>query len=109
MHAVRILQGMRCCFLVFSCHYDYTTLSMDLLCQHCESKIGVFEFWTRWGCTFFIFKAMLSGEMRESRAREIVMPDVRHSIFLAVLEYLYTDEVEVRIFLILSDCYNRGQ
>ena len=49
-----------------------------LLCTRCE-----------------YFKAMLSGEMMESRAREIVMPDVRHAIFLAVLEYLYTDEVEV--------------
>lgn len=41
------------------------------------------------------FGAMLTGEMRESRAREIVIPDVRHSIFLVLLEFLYTDNVEV--------------
>lgn len=49
-----------------------------LLCTRCE-----------------YFKAMLSGQMRESRATEIVLPHLRHQIFLAVLEYLYTDEVEV--------------
>lgn len=44
-------------------------------------------------CTYF--KAMLTGEMKESRAAEIVLPDVRHPIFLAMLEYLYTDQVNV--------------
>jgi hypothetical protein len=38
------------------------------------------------------FRAMFAGEMRESRAQEVVIPDVRHSIFLALLEYLYTDD-----------------
>jgi len=41
------------------------------------------------------FKAMFMGEMRESRAREIVIQDVRHPIFLALLEYLYTDEITI--------------
>ncbi|CAM9788441.1 unnamed protein product [Chrysoparadoxa australica] len=44
-------------------------------------------------CTYF--RAMLTGDMKESRAREIVLPDVRQPIFLALLEYLYTDEVEI--------------
>eukprot|EP00937_MAST-01D_sp_MAST-1D-sp2_P006180 g6180.t1 len=44
-------------------------------------------------CTYF--RAMLGGEMREAREKEIVIPDVRHSIFLVLLEYLYTDAVEV--------------
>lgn len=29
--------------------------------------------------------------MRESNEREIVLPDVRHNVFLAFLQYLYTD------------------
>jgi hypothetical protein len=41
------------------------------------------------------FQAMLTGEMLESRQSEVVIPDVRHSIFLALLEYLYTDAIEV--------------
>ena len=45
-------------------------------------------------CTYF--KAMLTGEMKESRARVITLPDVRKPIFLALLEYLYTDEVRRR-------------
>jgi hypothetical protein len=43
------------------------------------------------------FRAMLAGDMRESREREVVIPDVRHSIFLALLEYLYTDDLEVHL------------
>lgn len=42
-------------------------------------------------CTYF--RAMLTGEMKESRAKTITLPDVRRPIFLALLEYLYTDEV----------------
>ena len=41
------------------------------------------------------FAAMLLGEMRESKQAEIVIPDVRRSIFVALLEYLYTDAVDV--------------
>ncbi|CAN0329150.1 unnamed protein product, partial [Phaeothamnion confervicola] len=44
-------------------------------------------------CTFF--RAMLTGEMKESRAREVVLEDVRHPIFLALLEHLYTDDIEI--------------
>ncbi|OQR97124.1 hypothetical protein ACHHYP_20629 [Achlya hypogyna] len=46
-------------------------------------------------CSYF--KAMLTGEMLESRAREVVVPDVRKGIFLAFLEYLYTDHVTVDV------------
>jgi hypothetical protein len=35
--------------------------------------------------------------MVESRAREIVIKDVRRPIFLAFLEYLYTDHVNVDV------------
>lgn len=41
------------------------------------------------------FKAMFTGDMKESREREIVLRDVRRPIFLALLEYLYTDDVQV--------------
>ncbi|ETW06292.1 hypothetical protein H310_02584 [Aphanomyces invadans] len=46
-------------------------------------------------CSYF--KAMLTSEMLESRAREVVISDVRRSIFLAFLEYLYTDHVNVDV------------
>jgi hypothetical protein len=46
-------------------------------------------------CRCGYFKAMLGGGMREASAQEIVLPHVRHPIFLALLEYLYTDAVEV--------------
>ena len=35
--------------------------------------------------------------MLESRARELEVQDVRHSTFLGLLEYLYTDQVEVTL------------
>ena len=34
---------------------------------------------------------MLTGEYLESRAAEIVMPDIAYNTFLLVLEYLYCD------------------
>ncbi|TMW64826.1 hypothetical protein Poli38472_008993 [Pythium oligandrum] len=43
------------------------------------------------------FKAMLTGEMLESRAREIVITDIRRPIFLAFLEYLYSDDIDVSV------------
>ena len=58
-------------------------------------------------CTYF--RAMLTGEMKESRAKTITLPDVRRPIFLALLEYLYTDEVRTlftsftRMFLALLE------
>jgi len=44
-------------------------------------------------CSYF--KAMLSGPMREASQDQIVLPQVQHHIFLALLEYLYTDGIEV--------------
>ncbi|DAZ95611.1 TPA: hypothetical protein N0F65_000094 [Lagenidium giganteum] len=44
-------------------------------------------------CSYF--RAMLTGEMLESRAREIVVEDVRRAIFLSFLEYLYSDHIDV--------------
>ncbi|EQC40927.1 hypothetical protein SDRG_01992 [Saprolegnia diclina VS20] len=37
--------------------------------------------------------AMLNGSMRESTATEIVLPHTRHPVFVAMLEYIYTDAV----------------
>ena len=42
------------------------------------------------------FKAMLvTGEMKESRAREVEIPHVKHAIFIKLLEYLYTDSIDI--------------
>ena len=35
--------------------------------------------------------------MMESRAHEIVIQDVRRTIFLALLEYLYTDSIDIQM------------
>ncbi|GAB9467032.1 hypothetical protein Gpo141_00004392 [Globisporangium polare] len=43
------------------------------------------------------FKAMLTGEMLESRAREVEITDVRRPIFLSFLEYLYSDYLDVSV------------
>lgn len=51
-------------------------------------------------CTYF--RAMLTGEMKESRAKTVTLPDVRRPIFLALLEYLYTDEVISILHSLLS-------
>ena len=40
-----------------------------------------------------VLRAMLTGEMVESRSDEINIPEVRHNVFLGLLEYLYTDDV----------------
>ena len=40
------------------------------------------------------FRNLLTGEYMESRANEIIIPDVRHSVFLKFLEFLYTDHVD---------------
>jgi len=41
------------------------------------------------------FKAMLLGNMSESTQSVVHLEIVRHRIFLVVLEYLYTDEVDI--------------
>ena len=41
------------------------------------------------------FRALLTGDMRESLMDRIAIHDVRKDIFLRLLEYLYTDDVEV--------------
>uniref|UniRef100_A0A7S2SJA3 BTB domain-containing protein n=1 Tax=Rhizochromulina marina TaxID=1034831 RepID=A0A7S2SJA3_9STRA len=43
------------------------------------------------------FRAMLTGEMREAREKEIVLQDVRYQVFLSLLEYLYTDQIDIRV------------
>ncbi len=39
------------------------------------------------------FRAMLFGGMRETSSKEIVIPDVSHSVFMLILEFLYTDTI----------------
>ena len=41
------------------------------------------------------FSFTRTGGMRESEQREIVLPDVRYEIFLRLMEYLYTDQVDI--------------
>eukprot|EP00928_Gymnodinium_smaydae_P008896 TRINITY_DN1327_c0_g2_i2.p1 TRINITY_DN1327_c0_g2~~TRINITY_DN1327_c0_g2_i2.p1 ORF type:complete len:504 (-),score=110.69 TRINITY_DN1327_c0_g2_i2:52-1563(-) len=41
------------------------------------------------------FRAMFEGQMRESQQKTITINNVPHRVFLALLEYLYTDEVEI--------------
>jgi hypothetical protein len=40
---------------------------------------------------------MLTGEYMESRARSVVIEDVKHSVFVKLLEYLYSDHIEIAI------------
>jgi hypothetical protein len=39
----------------------------------------------------------LTGEYMESRAREVVIPDVKYNTFLQLMQYLYTDEADVTV------------
>lgn len=43
------------------------------------------------------FKAMLTSEMLESRAKEVIINDVRRPIFISFLEYLYSDDIDVSV------------
>uniref|UniRef100_A0AAV1TDC4 BTB domain-containing protein n=1 Tax=Peronospora matthiolae TaxID=2874970 RepID=A0AAV1TDC4_9STRA len=45
----------------------------------------------------YYFNAMLTGEMLESRAREISITEVRRPVFLLLMEYLYTDYLDVAV------------
>merc|ERR1711972_884304 len=44
---------------------------------------------------FSYFRAMFEGQMREAQEKTITINNVSHRVFLALLEYLYTDEVEI--------------
>ena len=46
-------------------------------------------------CTYF--RALFLGDMRESRLSTIRIEEVRHSVFLSILEYLYTDNVRINL------------
>mmetsp|Transcript_69935 Transcript_69935/g.177496 ORF Transcript_69935/g.177496 Transcript_69935/m.177496 type:complete len:522 (+) Transcript_69935:109-1674(+) len=46
-------------------------------------------------CSYF--RAMFEGQMREAQEKTITIPQVSHKAFLALLEYLYTDEVEIPV------------
>ena len=43
------------------------------------------------------FHNMLTGEYMESKANTIVVEEVKYSTFLLLMEYLYTDYVEISI------------
>lgn len=40
------------------------------------------------------FRGMFSSGFREARESQIVIPDMRHEVFLLLLEYLYTGHIE---------------
>lgn len=40
------------------------------------------------------FRALFLGPMREASMSEIPIPSVRHGIFINILEYLYTDQIQ---------------
>eukprot|EP00439_Symbiodinium_sp_Y106_P036774 s1607_g4.t1 len=44
-------------------------------------------------CSYF--RAMFEGQMREAQQKTITINNVSHRVFLALLEYLYTDEFEI--------------
>merc|ERR1719506_1972107 len=46
-------------------------------------------------CSYF--RAMFEGQMLEASMKEIVINHVQKSVFLAVLEFLYTDEMEIKL------------
>jgi len=46
-------------------------------------------------CSYF--RAMFEGQMREAQQKTITINNVSHRVFLALLEYLYTDEVEISL------------
>jgi len=43
------------------------------------------------------FHNMLTGEYMESRARSVVIEDVKHSVFVKLLEDLYSDHIDIPI------------
>ena len=44
-------------------------------------------------CSYF--QALFLGQMRESQMDEITINQVRHPVFLSILEYLYTDQLTI--------------
>lgn len=44
-----------------------------------------------------VLKAMLNSEMVEGRSSSIVIHDVRYTIFLSLMEYLYTDDTQITL------------
>lgn len=57
------------------------------------------------------FRAMLLGDMAESSQSVVNLEIVRHSTFLAVLEYLYTDTVVISLdsameLFVAADCFD---
>jgi len=57
------------------------------------------------------FRAMLLGEMAESSQSVVNIEHVKHSIFVAILEYLYTDTVAIPLdtameLFVAADCFD---
>lgn len=57
------------------------------------------------------FAAMFRSGMRESVERMVPIPEISHSVFLLLLEYIYTDSVKIDVenaieLYIASDIYN---
>jgi leucine-zipper-like transcriptional regulator 1 len=43
------------------------------------------------------FRALFLGEMQESRLSSIHIEQIRHPVFISILEYLYTDSVKIKL------------
>eukprot|EP00397_Hematodinium_sp_SG-2012_P039098 GEMP01042634.1.p1 GENE.GEMP01042634.1~~GEMP01042634.1.p1 ORF type:complete len:502 (+),score=78.77 GEMP01042634.1:151-1656(+) len=46
-------------------------------------------------CSYF--RAMFEGRMKESQQKNITINNVSHGVFVALLEYLYTDDIEINL------------
>lgn len=51
-------------------------------------------------CSYF--RAMFEGQMKESQEKTVPIHNVSYGVFLAFLEYLYTDEVEISLGLAMD-------
>jgi len=51
-------------------------------------------------CSYF--RAMFEGQMREAQQKTVTINSVSHRTFLALLEYLYTDEIEISLDLAMD-------
>lgn len=51
-------------------------------------------------CSYF--RAMFEGQMKESQQKTVTINSISHNVFLALLEYLYTDEIEMSLELAMD-------
>merc|ERR1711959_531459 len=51
-------------------------------------------------CSYF--RAMFEGQMKESQQKTVTINNIGHNVFLALMEYLYTDEIEISLDLAMD-------